>query len=526
MNPRVIFSIGLLFFLPCSLAAKNDLQTPLEKSGYTSLSSHDEMMQYLKALDLQSEKLTLAIIGQSVEKRDIPALYFTLGEKIGRNREEKPIVLIYYQQHGNEPSGKEAALIVARHLAGSGEEILRRVDVILVPQVNPDGAEMGQRKNAHNMDLNRNHVILSEPESFALHRLFLQWLPEVTLDVHEYNAIKKAWIANGFVKDADEMLGGVTNLNIAPEIIDFSRSTLIPEIGQQIKNDGFRFHRYIVGEPFQNHRIRHSTTAINDGRQSMGIYNSLSFIIEGKRYGDLLTNIEKRTKAQVSAIMGFLKTVAAHSVEIAQTVRLSRRRLVDTAYLVKNDVAIQMDYFRDATQTALTFPVFDLYTWHHGEKKLENYFSTVKIKKSVKRPYAYVISADQTRLLDVLTRHQIEMFQLKDAREIEVTAFSVLHVTPGVDEDKPTETVDVREKSQRMNFAKGSVVILLNQKAANLIPLVLEPQSTWNLAQTRVGRKYRFSRFLKEGQIYPVFRIEKKITLNLQKVENSKITKL
>jgi len=94
----------------------------------------------------------------------------------------------------------------------------KALDLILVPRVNPDGAEMGTRRNANKMDLNRNHVILSEPESSALHQLFLEWKPEVTLDIHEYNAVSKTWISHGMMKDAEEMLGAVSNLNISEKI--------------------------------------------------------------------------------------------------------------------------------------------------------------------------------------------------------------------------------------------------------------------------------------------------------------------
>lgn len=523
MNCRTAVTICVLFLLP-GAAAGNEPRTPLESANYASLSSYDDMMRYLRTLDSNSDVLTMTIIGQSVENRDIPALFFSLDPAFGSQRGKKPVVLIYCQQHGNEPSGKEGALVTARRLANDGQAILQKLDLILVPQVNPDGAEMGQRKNANDMDLNRNHVILSEPESFALHRLFLRWLPEVTLDVHEYNAIKKAWISHGLVKDADEMLGGVTNLNVAPEIISFARETIIPAVGQTITEDGFRFFRYIVGEPFENHRIRYSTTAINDGRQSMGIHNTFSFIIEGKRYGDLLTNIERRTKGQASAMMAFLKTVANHAAEIVPIIRVSRHRLASPEEQ-KKDVVIQMDYFRDPARPTLKFPVFDLYTWHHIEKELENYYPVVKTIASVTRPFAYIFPARETKLIDLLQKHQIDLYQVEAEQEIEVTTYTILHVTPAVDEDKPTERVDVSREKQRMTIAPGSIAILLEQRAANLISLMLEPQSTWSIVKTRAGRKYRFSQYLQEGHLYPIYRVEKPVNLALQKIPSGEMTK-
>lgn len=133
--------------------------------------------------------------------------------------------------------------------------MLENLDLILVPMANPDGADMNQRRNANNMDLNRNHVILSEPESLALHRLFLKWMPEVTLDVHEFNASSKNWFAAGYMKDAEEMFDYVSNLNIAPEIIDLSSGSLLTEVGDKLKDKGFRFpplHRRRSAKYFEN----------------------------------------------------------------------------------------------------------------------------------------------------------------------------------------------------------------------------------------------------------------------------------
>lgn len=511
MERRKTILFLISFLIQVGMGA--EIQTPLEMSNFTALSGHSEMMEYLKILDSQTDIMTLSIIGKSVQEREIPAIYFSLDKKFGNKRNKKPVVLIYCQQHGNEPSGKEAALIVARNLANDGSTILKNLDLILIPQVNPDGADMGQRRNANDMDLNRNHAILSEPESFTLHRLFLEWMPEVTLDVHEYNAIGREWISKGFVKDAEEMIGGVTNLNVAPQIIKFSRDTFIPEIGQLIQEDGFSFSRYIVGAPFENQRIRYSTTAINDGRQSMGIFNTLSFIIEGKRYGDLLTNIKRRTAGQVSAITAFLLTTAHHKNEILKTVRSTRGELL-TSSLPNDYVYVQMDYFPDSLREKLTFPVFDLYTWHQVEKQLENYEPEVKVIKSVTRPYAYVFSDQQEKLIELFSKHGIMMSRLKSDAELEVESYTLLHLTPGRDEDKPTENVDVVVQKVVRKLKKGSVFVLLNQPAANLIPLLLEPQSTWNIAKERSGSKYRFKEFLQETREYPIYRITKSVRLD------------
>lgn len=519
MIKRILTYLVLLWLVPLICFAK-EIQTPLEKNNFARLSSHSEMMEYLNKLNSQSNILTLSIVGKSVQGREIPALFFSLDKKFGSKRESKVVVLVYCQHHGNEPSGKEAALFVARNLLIKEKAILQNLDLILIPQVNPDGAEMGQRRNSHDMDLNRNHAILSEPESMTLHSLFLKWMPEVTVDVHEFNAINKQWISNGFTKDAEETLDGVSNLNIAPEIIKFSTDVFIPEVGELVKKDGFRFSRYIVGAPFERQRIRHSTTAVNDGRQSMGIFNTLSFIIEGKRYGDLLTNIKRRTAGQVSAITAFLRTTANHAFEIKAIVRQARKQLLEEP-VVSSLSHIQMDYFPEPEGKKLTFPVFDLYSWHHIEKELENYEPQVRVIKSIQNPFAYIFSNKQEKLIRLFLKHEIAMSRLKEETEVEVESYLIRHVTPGIDEDKPTENVDVEVQKVVKKLEKGSIVVFLNQPAANLIPLLLEPQSTWSIAKERSGRKYRFKDFIQEGKEYPIYRIIKPVELELEALDKT-----
>lgn len=491
------------------------IQTPLELNEYSRLTSHAEMMEYLQELEAESDILTISIIGQSVQGRDIPALYFSLDKEFGSRRDEKLVVLIYCQQHGNEPSSKEAALVVARDLINEEQHLLENLDLILVPMANPDGADMKQRRNANNMDLNRNHVILSEPESLALHSLFLKWMPEVTLDVHEFNASSKNWFAAGYMKDAEEMFDYVSNLNIAPEIIDLSSGSLLTEVGDKLKDKGFRFHRYTVGGPPNVSRIRHSTTNINDGRQSMGIYNTFSFIFEGKRFNDLVSNIERRTAGQTAAMQVFLDTMGEHFREIMNITHAARRDLLENPVPGEPPIQLHMDYFADPERPTLNYPVFDLMAWKHVVRTVGNYEPQVRTTQTITRPVAYIFSKDEERLIDLLSRHQIEMGRLADDTDIEVEIYRILKVTPIEEEDKPGEMVKVRTKTKTLTLEWDSVVVYLQQRAGNLIPLLLEPQSSFGICTERSGREYRFD-YLRSGRQYPIFRLMNSVALDLQ----------
>ncbi len=88
----------------------------------------------------------------------------------------------------------------------------------------------------------------------------------------------------------------------------------------------------------------------------MGIYNTLSFILEGKKYGDLVTNIERRTNGQIAGLLAFLRTVAKHREEILRIVQSARKELLGGGQEANIYSHLQMDYFPDSAETTLTIP--------------------------------------------------------------------------------------------------------------------------------------------------------------------------
>jgi len=63
---------------------------------------------------------------------------------------DKPAVMIITQQHGNEPHGTEAAVNLIQRLASGGalsRQVLNNIQVLIMPRVNPDGAERFDRGN-------------------------------------------------------------------------------------------------------------------------------------------------------------------------------------------------------------------------------------------------------------------------------------------------------------------------------------------------------------------------------------------
>src|SRR5438034_1305027 len=77
--------------------------------------------------------------------------------------------------------------------SAEGARRLDRVNVLIVPRANPDGAYDFVRGLANGADVNRDHLLASTPEGRALGRVFADYQPDVVLDCHEFG-VKIRWL--------------------------------------------------------------------------------------------------------------------------------------------------------------------------------------------------------------------------------------------------------------------------------------------------------------------------------------------
>ncbi|WP_026691171.1 M14 family zinc carboxypeptidase [Alteribacter aurantiacus] len=146
--------------------------------------TYEEMSDFLYHVTDRSDRLELEVIGQSVKERDLFLVKFG-------NNPDNPTIVFLTQQHGNEEMITEGALQVIKNLSGNSRHVRdleERVNVLFVPRINPDGAEgdvnfdisdytaggVSTRFNANEVDLNRDHNDLTQPETIALHENVLQ----------------------------------------------------------------------------------------------------------------------------------------------------------------------------------------------------------------------------------------------------------------------------------------------------------------------------------------------------------------
>lgn len=125
-------------------------------------------------------------VGASIEGRSIYSL------KYGKGRIK---VVLWTQMHGNEPTATMALIDLLNFLTASDKYddfrtlLQEKLEITMIPMLNPDGAERFTRRNALDIDLNRDAASLTMPELKILTNWVSQHNPDWAFNLHDQRNI-------------------------------------------------------------------------------------------------------------------------------------------------------------------------------------------------------------------------------------------------------------------------------------------------------------------------------------------------
>jgi hypothetical protein len=484
---------ALLTLLALTVHPQRRFQSPVERSGFTRLTSCDTLQAFLETLGGRG-RCTVRRCAQTYKGRSVLSVLVTSSPRFGEDT-LKLRVMLFAQQHGDEPAGKEALTLLLARIAGLElDRLLSRIDLIVVPLMNPDGAELRQRRTADDIDLNRSHLLLTSPETRGLHDLFDTWWPEVTMDIHEYGAYSRAWSDSGFVKSGDVQLGMLTNLNSSGALRSYERDSVFPFISTAMQKSGYSFHEYIVGSPAEY--IRYSTTEPNDGRQSFGILNTLSFIQEGRGGREPEEGLERRARSQSVSIEALLAFCAGHSAEIRSLVARERRALAEGR---GEPVVLCMDHFPGGRE--MIIPVRRVPSETDTLWLVHPLHDLVKPLSVRTLPTAYIIPGELAGIKEILDRNHVPREIVSAPRPVEAIAYMIERVQPDTLEDEWHPKPSLRSEKVVRVLRPGDIIVRTDQTRSLFLAVLLEPESMWGLV------KYNGFSSLLQGKEYPILRI-------------------
>jgi len=554
-TPKITTGIFLLFSI-LLFAQAQTLKTPAEESNFTRYSQNEDIARFLGAVNFRSMEMSVQVIGKTKETRGFPSqdIFLCIINEEGAStpatlNRKKPTFLLTASQHGNEQSGKEAALGLIRDLGlGELKPLLKKMNFLIIPQSNPYGNWFDVRDNEIGLDMNRDHIKLEAEGAQAIHRIFRVWMPEVTMDVHEKG--------DDYYRVS---IGCVSNINIQPKFEEFSRNIILLQVAKNLEKKRLTFFEYLVSQEMgidssagvryrpedvgQRERMtRYSTADINDGRNSLGIYETLSFIQEGASRRDLAT-LPDRTNWQYFGIRFLAEAIAERGEEVLKMVNESRAALLEKAKIDSDDdpVYIKMDYARDEKNPTLTLKRFENiespirgilkvdkkagetlqasdiapYPSPSARQKVvtevvKNWFPGVVPKLSVTRPLGYIIPEKCQDVVETLLNHGVTVEIFSRDKTVDIEAYQVADVVPAKYDYLVPNKLEVEKKILQTVVKKGDFYVSCAQPAAHLIPLLLEPQCDFGLI-----RYWKYKLVPEKGNIFAFYRVVKSQDLPL-----------
>ncbi|NJD09518.1 MAG: peptidase M14 [Gemmatimonadetes bacterium] len=144
--------------------------------------THQELWSVLQPI-IRRGGYDVAELGASAEGRPLRLIRVGAG----------PVpVLLWSQMHGDETTATRALADLLNYLASEpqAERVRRwreRLQLLVLPMLNPDGAERNIRRNAFGIDVNRDARLLATPEAKVLKAVQERYRPRYGFNLHDQN---------------------------------------------------------------------------------------------------------------------------------------------------------------------------------------------------------------------------------------------------------------------------------------------------------------------------------------------------
>ena len=440
--------------------------TPIFTSEHAEhqMTTQSQMEEFLQGLDGTEDDMYIYSVGKSQKNRDIPIVFFTrtdlsgattLDEAAALMGQDKPTILYRAQVHGNEPSACEGALAVILRLDGAyGESVLDKVNVCVIPRVNPDGAYNYDRRLQNNVDGNRDNLRLTTPEITAFMHAYQVLMPELVLDGHEYNAnAQRNYLTPG-------------------DILVSVSSTPVNSLRYQELSYDLMFNAFdTMTENGMDYRYYSNYMNGSDANvmcSFMGRQGTLAMLLEirGIDYG--LNHYERRVLAHVVGAESAITYVADNAGKVQQVVDSERQRIIREGSIYNEEDPVILDV---ESSTHPEYNIDQVWTYQDGTQVHNTLTPSASdvVARSRIAPTAYVIAAQESytqTVLSLMDKHDIAYEFLPAGTTVLLRQYTGTATEAGLTEEKP------------VTFENGAYVFYKNQVRGITLSMLMEPDVT------------------------------------------------
>jgi len=439
-------------------------QTPAEAAEYLAYTPPDTALVWLTELAMLAGSVVRVdpFLTQPGGTTGSPVVIpmATLGYDPSRGIEgdgERVRVLVIGSQHGDERTGYEVALRLARDLSlGDLRPLLDDIEVTIVPVLNPVGMRAGTRFNGSGFDPNRDHVSLEAPANRVLWELHEAIEPHVVLDLHEMGPTPY-----------EAQVGLPTHPNVDPRLIEFARFRLLPYVVQALTRANVRFHEYVAENPDPVYRtgtedpeeifFSYAPITANNARNAFSLAGSLALLLEtasSHEIGDL----SRRTDRLYLTAVSFLEVIAGISSEV----RAVTWQSPDDAQAERTFLALRADNAVDPDRPSLRW-----LRWSDRGRAarytVDQWRPLVEVLSDLPLPAAWLILPEETELIAHLLRHGIRVERLLEPVRLPVSAYA----TPDSLEPATVRTLPAGSWLARSDQARWRLLFTLIEPGAS-----------------------------------------------------------
>ena len=471
--------------------------TPSFKAGRNPhmQTTQTEMMNFIKGLNDDNDNMYVYILGKGNGKTDyeksfdIPLVIFTTVDLSGAatweeaaalvkaDSEKTGKVMVHYQAHihGSEPASGEGALaMIQRFDREYGEKLLEKMNIYVMPRLNPYGAYKSTRNTYYNggsdTDPNGDFLRLRMVETQLRQKAVNLFDPDVALDGHEY-MINMEWVS---MQHKDVMMASHF-LPCHTEDFQQQDKNIAAAAQSKLAENGLSYGWY--------------TDVVNNAGGGVGSGNAayrgiLHILMETHGIQGGRNYYARRVMGQVSVVTGVLDYVYENAATVRSVVRAQKQTIVDEGKTYEESDQVILEYEKEKV-AALAIPgnKIDLAS---GKLTATSFPANVwqKVVRSRTAPTAYVIPAGEEwtqGVLDLMDKHAITYTFIPAGSGIELQQYTQVAVN---DSGRIIEAGLTAE--QGFSFPQGAYVFSMAQVNANILSLIMEPDVTQTTTNTLV----------------------------------------
>ena len=465
-----------------------ELDTPAFSEGKAKheFTTTDECIQYIEKICEKNDvvkrffldeerKIPVVVISNNIKSED------SLQDAIRRIKENDHLKVMYQAQiHGNEPAAGEAALTVIKQTC-QNKELLQKLDIVVIPNVNPYGSEKFVRFSDENkMNLNRDSLILESETTKKLRKIYLGLMPEVFIDAHEFcgpfNDMFDEEDGNYLKMNDDIQVTCLNNLNRSQKIYGKEKE-IIAETLEQLAKKGFRCFCY---RPTCDYSTSCGYTRI---------MNSFIFFIETNGIGRGKLYFDRRVVSQIEAMKLLLHYVGEKAEEIKKEVSLARISRPDS-FVLKHTVDEEDIMWISRLS-------YDFFGNVKGDKEKKiAYYNLSKAVKIMDYPKAYVLDKKDKmteKVKEILVENGAIFTELPEKSSLKAECY------------KEWFGKKYWSKKKDIKMKYGAYIFKTNQIASNVIIASLEPEVEDMTKGNGIARPVDL--LMKSCKKYPVYRM-------------------